>query len=112
MKIFILISLCLLSCKKDTEFSLSVKSTQKCELKVTAYYDIKDLKADNSFKYRNSQTLQPSKQTQGIYINPEYSYRVEVVGFDSAETYIYKNREMKTMQKGSFTLIIDKGKIK
>lgn len=112
MKTIILISLCLLSCKKDTEFSLSVKSTQKCELKVTAYYDIKDLKANTSFKYRNSQTLQPSKETQGIYINPEYSYRVELVSSDSCESYVYKNREMKSLHKGSFTLIIDKGKIK
>lgn len=100
------------SCKKDTEFSLTIKSNQKSDISITTYYDIKDLNAGGSFKFKTNQTLQPSRETQSIYISSEYAYKVEGKGSDSAEYYIYNNRNMVKMYRGRFTMVIDKGKIK
>lgn len=113
MKTIILsILIIFVSCKKDNEMSLTVKSNQKSELIITTYYDIKDLKANGSFRFKNSEYLQPSKETQPRYIGSEYAYKVECKGSDSAEYYIYNNRNMVKMYRGNFTMIIDKGKIK
>ena len=101
-----------MSCKKDTDFNLTIKSNQKSEFTLTTYYDIGDLNANGSFKFKNSESLQPQWETQPRYIGSEYAYKVECKGSDSAEYYIYKNRNMIKMYRGNFTMMIDKGKIK
>ena len=112
MKYIILITIFLVSCKKDEDFSISVKSTGKSDFSIYTYYDYEDLKNNGSYKFKYGETLRPYDETSDRYISSEYAYKIECKGGDSVQYFVYKNRNLIRVFNGDFTLNIDKSKIK